>query len=91
MLLHTGKEVRESLAGGELLRVRVPVPSHLVGKPVSSVNADGQILVGGVSRGGKGFIPSASSTLQEGDFLIAMVAKDAMHQLDALLEQGEQH
>ena len=35
MLLHTGKEVRESLGGGELLRMRVPVPSHLVGKPVS--------------------------------------------------------
>jgi trk system potassium uptake protein TrkA len=91
MLLHTGKEVRESLAGGELLRVRVPVPPHLVGKSASALNVDGRILIAGVSRGGKGFIPTASSTVQEGDFLIAMVAKDAMEQLDALLEQGEQH
>jgi trk/ktr system potassium uptake protein len=91
MLLHTGKEVRESLAGGELLRVRLPVPSHLVGKSVSALNVDGRILIAGVSRGGKGFIPSASSTLQEGDFLIAMVAKDAMDQLDTALEQGEHH
>jgi trk system potassium uptake protein TrkA len=91
MLLHTGKEVRESLAGGELLRVRLPVPPHLVGKSASALNVEGRILIAGVSRGGKGFIPSASSTLQEGDFLIAMVAKDAMDQLDALLEQGEQH
>ena len=51
MLLHTGKEVRESLGGGELLRMRVPVPGHLVGKPATSVNVEGQILVAGVSRG----------------------------------------
>jgi trk system potassium uptake protein TrkA len=91
MLLHTGKEVRESLGGGELLRVRVPVPSHLVGKPVSTLNVDGRILVAGVSRGGKGFIPSVESTLQEGDFLIITMGKDYMDELDAILEPGEHH
>ena len=91
MLLHTGKEVRESLGGGELLRMRVPVPSHLVGKPVSILNVDGHILVAGVSRGGKGFIPSVDSTLQEGDFLIITMGKDYMDELDALLEPAEHH
>jgi len=91
MLLHTGKEVRESLGGGELLRVRVPVPSHLVGKPASSLNVDGHILVAGVSRGGKGFIPSSDSTLQEGDFLIVTMGKDYMDELDAMLEPAEHH
>jgi trk system potassium uptake protein TrkA len=91
MLLHTGKEVRESLGGGELLRVRVPVPSHLVGKPVSILNVDGHILVAGVSRGGKGFIPSVDSTLQEGDFLIITMGKDYMNELDALLDTAEHH
>ena len=91
MLLHTGKEVRESLGGGELLRMRVPVPSHLVGKPVSMLNVDGHILVAGVSRGGKGFIPSVDSTLQEGDFLIITMGKDYMDELDALLEPAEHH
>jgi len=91
MLLHTGKEVRESLGGGELLRVRVPVPSHLVGKPVSTLNVDGHILVAGVSRGGKGFIPSSDSTLQEGDFLIVTMGKDYMDELDAMLEPAEHH
>ena len=91
MLLHTGKEVRESLGGGELLRVRVPVPSHLVGKPVSTLNVDGHILVAGVSRGGKGFIPSVDSTLQESDFLIITMGKDYMDELDALLEPAEHH
>ena len=75
MLLHTDKEVRESIGGGELLRVRVPVPAHLVGKPVTSLNVDGHILVAGVSRGGKGFVPAANSTMQEGDFLIVMMGE----------------
>ena len=92
MLLHTGKEVRESLGGGDLLRVRVPVPAHLVSKPVSTLNVVGHILVAGVSRGGKGFIPAADSTMQAGDFLIVMIGKDYMDELDALLEApGEHH
>ncbi len=92
MLLHTGKEVRESLGGGELLRVRVPVTSHLVGKPVSSLNVDGHILVTGVSRGGKGFVPASDSTMQDGDFLIVMIGKDYMDELDELLDTpGRDH
>src|SRR5262245_9451927 len=92
MLLHTTTEVRESLGGGELLRVRVPVPGHLIGKPTTSLNVDGHILVAGVSRGGKGFIPTAESTLQDGDFLIVMIGKDYMPELEAMLDvPGEHH
>ena len=36
--------------------MRVEIPAHLVGKPVSSLNLEGKILVAG-STGGKGFIP----------------------------------
>ena len=35
MLFHDRKEIRESLGGGDLLRLRVPVPAHLVGKPAT--------------------------------------------------------
>jgi trk system potassium uptake protein TrkA len=91
MLLHTDKEVRESLGGGQLLRVRIPVPAHLVGKPVTSLNVDGHILIAGVSRGGKGFVPAANSTMQEGDFLIVMMGKDYMDELDATLEAPSEH
>ena len=67
MLFHDRQEVRESLGGGDLVRLRVPVPPHLVGKKVSDVNVDGKIMVAGVSRGGGGFIPTAESTFQTGD------------------------
>jgi trk/ktr system potassium uptake protein len=92
MLLHTTTEVRDTFGGGEILRVRVPVPAHLVGKPTRSIDVDGQIIVAGVSRGGKGFIPSSDSTMQEGDFLIVMVGKDHMEDLEAMLQPpAEQH
>jgi trk system potassium uptake protein TrkA len=85
MLLHDRQEVRESIGGGEILRVRVPVPRHLVGKPVTTINEDGRLLVAGVSRGGKGFIPTRESTMQEGDFLAVMIAKDGLELLDERL------
>ncbi len=91
MLFHDRQEVREALGGGSLLRVRVPVPGHLVGKPVEGVNVDGKVLVAGVSRGGSGFVPTASSTLQDGDYLIVMVQKDSMDLLDELLVDAEGH
>jgi trk system potassium uptake protein TrkA len=91
MLLHTTTEVRESLGGGELLRVRVPAPAHLVGKPIESLNVEGRILVAGVSRGGKGFIPQSDSTLQEGDFLIVMIGKDNMAELEEILAAPAEH
>jgi len=92
MLLHDRKEIRESLGGGELLRLRVPVPPHLVGRPAASVNMDGKILVAGVSRGGGGFIPTSETTLQEGDYLIVMLTKDGTALLDEqLASTGEHH
>jgi trk system potassium uptake protein TrkA len=85
MLLHDRQEVRETLGGGSILRVRVPVTGYLVGKAPSTAEIEGKILVAGVSRGGTGFLPTPKSTLQEGDYLILMVAADAMELLDAQL------
>jgi trk system potassium uptake protein len=86
MLLHDREEIRESLGGGDILRVRVPVPAHLIGKPANTPHVDGKILVAGVSRGGTGFLPTPDSTLQEGDYLVVMMVKDGLEMLDQQLE-----
>ena len=91
MLFHDRQEVRESLGGGDLVRLRVPVPQHLVGKPPTSINVDGQLLVVGVSRGGGGFIPTAESTLQEGDYLAVIMAKEGSSLLDEALAGSGEH
>ena len=91
MLLHDRQEVREALGGGSLLRVRVPISGHLVGTAIETLNVDGKILVAGVSRGGTGFIPTAASRLQEGDYLIVMAEKDSMDALDEMLADPGDH
>jgi trk system potassium uptake protein TrkA len=93
MLFHDRQEIRESLGGGDLVRLRVPVPPHLVGKTVSAVNVDGKVLVAGVSRGGGGFIPTAESTFQEGDYLAVIMGKDGLDLLDEIMAApaGEHH
>jgi Trk K+ transport system NAD-binding subunit len=79
------------MAGGDLLRVRVEVPQHLVGKPVSSFGETGRVIVAGVERGGRGFIPVPESTFQEGDALQVILHRDAMETLDALMTFTEEH
>jgi len=86
MLTHPREEIKESLVGGDLFRMRVPVPDHFIGKPVSSLGEEGKVLVAGVDRMGSGFIPVASSTFQQGDIAHFVLIKDAMDRLDALLQ-----
>src|SRR5262245_11650653 len=90
MLKHPGEEIKESFAG-ELFRMRTEVPQHLVGKPVSSINVEGKILVAGVDRGGRGFIPVATSTFQEGDHAVLIVQRDALDMLDEVLQPTGEH
>jgi trk system potassium uptake protein TrkA len=91
MLFHDRQEIRETLGGGDLLRLRIPVPAHLVGTSATAINEDGKVLVAGVSRGGTGFIPTAGSTLQAGDYLIVIMTKDGEDVLDARIEPPEEH
>ena len=86
MLLHSREELKESLAGGEVFRMRVEVPPHLVGRPVSDLSIEGKVLVAAVDRGGKGFIPDSRSTFQEGDVAQLMVHHDALDSVYDLLQ-----
>ena len=85
MLFHPREEIKESLGGGDLFRMRITVPPHLGGQAVSSLSAPQQVIVVGVDRGGQGFIPDESSTFKEGDIAHLVVHRDAMETLDMLL------
>jgi trk system potassium uptake protein TrkA len=91
MLFHDRQEIRETLGGGELLRMRMPVGPHMVGKPATSFDVPGKILIAGVSRGGGGFLPTQESTLQAGDYLVVMLTKDGMDTLDEVFEPAGEH
>lgn len=86
-LLHHGKEeMRDTIAGGSLMIVQIPVPEHLAGRKVDEITSEGKIEVIGVDRGGSGFIPVPGSTFQEGDIAHAIVHKDSLTELETLLE-----
>jgi trk/ktr system potassium uptake protein len=85
MLFHAREEIKESLGGGDLFRMKIEVPSHLVGQPVSSLTQESKIIVVGVDRGGQGFIPDRSSTFKEGDVAHVVVHRESVDTLDELL------
>jgi trk system potassium uptake protein TrkA len=91
MLTHPREEIKESLVGGDLFRMRVPVPDHLIGKSVSQLNEAGKVLVAGVDRMGSGFIPVPSSTFQQGDIVQLILQKDGLDILDELLAPASEH
>ena len=91
MLFHDRQEIREQIAGGDLIRLRVPVPPHLVGKRPLALNVEGKLMVVGISRGGGGFIPTPSSTLQEGDYMAVIMTKDGEPLLDRMLQPAGDH
>ncbi len=85
MLFHSREEIKETLGGGDLFRMKVRIPDHLVGRPVGALSAAKQVIVAGVERGGQGFIPDSASTFQEGDVAHVIVHRDALDKLDELL------
>lgn len=86
LLFHDRSHQTETLGGGNLFLMRLPVPAHLVAKPVWALGESGSIRVVGVERGGGGFIPGRDSTFQGGDVMNVVVSKDAVARLDELLE-----
>jgi trk system potassium uptake protein len=86
LLFHGKEEMRDSVAGGSLLHYALEVPDHLIGKPVASVEAGGRVDVSAVERGGAGFLPTTGSTFQKGDVAHFLVTKDAMEELDVMLQ-----
>jgi trk system potassium uptake protein len=91
MLFHDRQEIRETLGGGDLLRMRMPVAPHMVGKTATSFNLPGKILIAGISRGGGGILPTDETTLREGDYLVVMLTKDGMDTLDQIFEPITEH
>jgi len=87
MLTHPREEIKESMAGGQLFRMRVTVPDHLVGKPVTALTTPGKILVAGVERGGSGFVPDDGSTFQKDDVAQVFLSQDALEGLDEVLAE----
>ncbi len=86
MLFHDRQEVRESLGGGDLVRAARPGAAASGREDgVRRERATGRSWSPASSRGGGGFIPTADSTFQTGDYLAVIMAKDGMDLLDEVM------
>jgi len=68
--------------------VERPLPAKWAGKPLADIEADGIVRIAGVSRLGKGTIPTANLVAQQGDVLWLAVSGDAMDEVDKRLADG---
>ncbi len=79
------------MGGGELLRMRVPVPPHLVGKPVNSLERAGQGHGRSAYREAAADSCPRATTMQNGDYLGVVLVKDGMDLLDEQLAAPAEH
>jgi trk system potassium uptake protein TrkA len=75
----------QSLGAGQVDLVDVDVPPLLVGRAVHHIAIPGEVQVVAVTRGGRTFLPSLGTVLQEGDMLHLAVLGVAMDRVKSLL------
>jgi trk system potassium uptake protein len=72
---------------GEMVLLRVDIPSALAGRPVSSLEESGQAEVTVVNRMGSVMIPGEKAMFQEGDIAHVVVKRDAIPELRRKLSE----
>ncbi|HJR18981.1 MAG TPA: TrkA family potassium uptake protein [Actinomycetota bacterium] len=92
-LLFHGIEHQEFAIGdGDMVLLRLEIPSELAGKPVESLGSPGRALVVALDRMGGCVIPTEQLTFQQGDVAHVIVRRDALEELrERLKDTGEDH
>lgn len=85
--LLTFSEVGEliSLGTGQVDLVEVEVPHLLAGRSIGELSAPGEVLPVAISRAGRTFIPTAGTTIHEGDIVHLAVVAASRGRLESLL------
>lgn len=83
-LFHGIEHTELAIGDGEMVLLRLEIPSVLAGTPVSTLSEPEQALVVAIDRMGSATIPTPATTFQEGDIAHVIVQRDW---LDALRER----
>jgi trk system potassium uptake protein TrkA len=87
MLLHRHLTPEQTYGNGETLLVRSPVPDYLKGRPLADLEIDGEVRLVEVTRGGRSFLPTASTTAEHDDLVTFAVAAGALDRLRQNLDR----
>jgi trk system potassium uptake protein TrkA len=87
MLVHRELTPEQTFGNGETLLVRSVLPAWLAGRPVVGLEADGEVRVVEVTRGGRSLVPAGTTLAEPGDLVTFVVASDGLRRLRAVLDK----
>ena len=85
LILHPGLTDKLTLGSGEAKIIEVPAPPQILGRTIADLSIPSEITVCALIRGGKAFIPTAGTRLEEQDILYLVVLSSAMPKLKKML------
>lgn len=87
LLFHGIEHAELAIGNGDMVLLRIEIPSSLAGKPVSTLAEPDRSLVVALDRQGTATIPVPKDTFHEGDIAHIIVAREG---IDALRERIEE-
>ena len=85
VLTHAGLTGALTFGSGQVEMVEVAVPPRWAGHPVEQIAQPGEIVVAAIDRGGRAFVPSQATLLEEGDVIYISAVASALGRLEAML------
>ena len=85
LLTYAQGSVLVSLGSGQVDVVEAAAPPLLDGRPVAELTVPGEIVPVALTRAGRTFLPTATTTVQAGDVLHVAVLGASRHRLESLL------
>jgi len=77
-----------SFGNGEVETMIASAPVHLIGKPVTTLSAPGEIQVAVIIRMGKPFIPVSGTRFEDKDQLHVLVHQSAVGKFQKMMGLG---
>jgi len=87
MLAHRDLTPEQTFGSGETMLVRSELPAWFAGRLLTELEADGEVRLVEVTRGGRSFIPTAAVSANPGDRVGLVVSAAGLRRLHALLDK----
>ncbi|MGH2830195.1 MAG: TrkA C-terminal domain-containing protein, partial [Actinomycetota bacterium] len=91
LLFHGIEHAELAIGDGDMVMLRLDVPTPLVGKRCSTLSEPGKATVVAIDRMGSASIPGPETTFQEGDVAHVIVRRDSVDVLREKLSATEHH
>ncbi len=90
-LFHGIEHMEFAIGDGDMVLIRLEIPSELAGSPVEALAEPGRAMVVALDRMGGCVIPTEGLTFQEGDVAHVITRRDALDSVRERLTKREEH